>query len=357
MPSFALVGPPGSGKSTVFELLAGMPASRQVLRTNFTADRTMVPVPDPRLERLVEMYKPKKRTPASFEIMDIPGFDETADEKLRTAAYVEIRKADGIAIVLDLFTPGEAEKEAAVLRLAWDEMIFADYAVVERGIDNVEMAARSKQNPDAERRRAFLQKLVPTLEAGDGLRGLPLDEDAEKLVRQYGLMTRKPVLVVANVAEDDLAAGERAAGIPALHEYCDPRGWPLFVLSAKVESEIGELEPADRAEVLASYDLTEPGLHRFVRAAYSALDLITFFTVGEDEVRGWTIPRGTPAKRAAGAIHSDLERGFIRAEVIDWEKLLDCGSLGEAKKRGLLRIEGKEHVVQDGDIFHVRFSV
>jgi GTP-binding protein YchF len=329
----------------------------------------MVPVPDPRLEKLIALYNPKKRTPAAVEILDIPGFDESTDEKSRTAAYGEIRKADGVAIVLDLFTHGEvpvagigehadhAEQSVGVLRVAWDEMVFADYAVVERGIDNVEMAAKSKQNPDAEKRLAFLQRLVPALESGSGLRGPEMDEESEKLVRQYGLMTRKPILVVANVAEDDLARGEEAIGVPALRAYCDERGWPLFVLSAKVESEIAQLDAGDRGELLGVYGLEEPGLHRFVRAAYAALDLITFFTVGEDEVRGWTIPRGTAARRAAGAIHSDLERGFIRAEVIGCGVLLECGSLPEAKKRGVLRIEGKEYVVQDGDIFHVRFSV
>ncbi len=357
LPSFALIGPPGSGKSTVFELLAGIPASRQVLRASFTPDRAMISVPDPRFERLVEMYRPKKRTPASFVIVDIPGFDEATDEKSRTAAYGEIRKADGIAIVLDLFHPGAAEHAAGVCRLAWDEMVFADYAVVEHGIDNVEMAAKSKHNPDAERRHAFLMRLVPALEGGEGLRTLALEEDGEKLIRQYGLMTRKPILVVANVAEEDLARDAEAPGIPDLRAYCDANGWPLFILSAKVESEIAQLEPGDRGELLASFHLEEPGLHRFVRAAYAALDLITFFTVGEDEVRGWTIPRGTAAKRASGAIHSDLERGFIRAEVIAWDTLLDCGSLVEAKKRGLLRVEGKEYIVQDGEIFHVRFSV
>jgi ribosome-binding ATPase len=357
MPSFALVGPPGSGKSTVFELLAGVPASRQVLKANFTADRAMIPVPDPRIERLIEMYNPKKRTPASFEIIDIPGFDETLDEKIRTAGYVEIRKADGIAMVLDLFTPGTAELAAGVLRLAWDEMIFADYAVVERGIDNVEMAAKSKQNPDAERRLAFLSRLIPYLESGEGLRALPLDVEAEKLIRQYGIMTRKPLLVVANVAEDDLAHGAVGPGIRELQDYCDSRGWQLFVLSARVESEIAQLEPSDRGELLSAFHLDEPGLHRFVRSSYAALDLVTFFTVGEDEVRGWTVQRGSNAKRAAGVIHSDLERGFIRAEVIPWATLVECGSLAEAKRRGVLRIEGKDYLVQDGDVFHVRFSV
>lgn len=357
MPSFALIGPPGSGKSTVFELLAGIPATRQVLKANFSADRAMIAVPDPRFRRLVDMYRPKKRTPASFEIVDVPGFDEATDAKSRTAAYGEIRKTDGIAIVLDLFTPGAAKQAAGVCRIAWDEMIFTDYAVVEHGIDNVVMAARSKQNPDAERRHAFLTRLVPTLEGGHGLRELALEEDAEKLVRQYGLMTRKPVIVVANVAEEDLTHGESADGLPELQDMCTSHGWPLFVLSARVESEIAQLDEENRPELLAAFHLSEPGLHRFVRAAYAALDLITFFTVGEDEVRGWTIPRGTVARRAAGSIHSDLERGFIRAEVIAWDLLLECGSLAEAKKRGVLRVEGKEYAVQDGEIFHVRFSV
>ncbi len=362
MPSFALIGPPASGKSTVFELLAGRPASRQILKAGFNADRGQVPVPDPRLERLIALYQPKKRTPTAFEILDVPGLGRQTDDKSRGAAYGEVRKADGIAIVLDLFNGGggaaadRAARGTEALRDAWDQLIFADYAVVERGIGSVEMAARTRQNPDAERRLAILQSLAPALESAAGLRELVLEEDAERLVREYGLLSRRPVLVVANVAECDLA-GAREGGAGPLRAQCEARGWELFVLSAKVESEIAALEPADRAELLGAYGLEEPGLHRFVRAAYAALDLITFFTVGEDEVRGWTIPRGTSARRAAGAIHSDLERGFIRAEVIAWDVLLACGSFPEAKKRGLLRVEGRDYVVQDGDVCHIRFSV
>lgn len=357
MPSFALIGPPGGGKSTVFELLAGVPASRKALAQNYTPDRAMVEVHDPRFDRLNSLYSPKKRSPVMIEIMDIPGFDSKTDAKLRTVAYTEIRKADGMAVVLDLFTPGAEEAAAATLRDFWSELVFADYAIAQKGVESVEMAAKSKHNPDAERRHTFLLGLIPHLEAGSGLRGLRLDEEGEKLVRQYGLVTRKPITVIANLSEGELSKGSYAPGLSDLRAVCDAQHWPLFVLSAKVEQEISELDPADRIEILKSYHLDEPGLHRFVRAAYAALDLITFFTVGEDEVHGWTIRRGTPARRAAGAIHSDLERGFIRAEVIAGPLLLECGSLPEAKKRGLVRLEGKDYPVQDGEIFHVRFSV
>ncbi len=357
MPSFALIGPPGSGKSTVFELVAGMAASRQALKQNFTADRAMVPVPDQRFDKLCALFKPKKNAPVSVEILDIPGIDAQTDVKLRTVAMTEVKKADGIAIVLNLFLPGSHETALAALREVWDELVFADYAVAQKGIENVENAARSKQNSDAEKRLNFLQSLIPHLEGGAGLRTVTFDEESEKLVRQYGLLTRKPILVIANLGEESLAEGTKAPGVEALHAFCEERTWPLFPLSAKVEYEIGQLDPEDRKELLASYQLDEPGLHRFVRAAYAALDLITFFTVGEDEVRGWTVKRATPARRAAGAIHSDLERGFIRAEVIDQGLLLELGSMAEAKKRGVLRLEGKDYPVQDGDIFHVRFSV
>jgi ribosome-binding ATPase YchF (GTP1/OBG family) len=219
------------------------------------------------------------------------------------------------------------------------------------------MAARAKHNADAERRHTFLLSLVPALESGEGLRSLALDEENEKLVRQYGLLTRKPILVVANVAEEMLTQGADTVPLPEIRAFCEARAWPFFVLSARVEREIAELEAADRAELLHAYHLTEPALHRFLRGAYAALDLITFFTVGEDEVHGWTIRRGTTARRAAGTIHSDLERGFIRGEVIHCSVLLECGSMAEAKKRGILRLEGKDYPVQDGEIVHVRFSV
>jgi ribosome-binding ATPase YchF (GTP1/OBG family) len=356
MPSLALIGPPGSGKSTVFELLGGIP-SRGPLKANFTADRAMVPVHDPRFDKLRAMFNPKKATPVQVEVLDVPGFDLKTDPKLQTAAMSEVRKADGLAIVLDLFRPGAAEGALASLRTAWEEIVFSDYAVVTKGIESVEMAARSKHNADAERRHTFLLSLVAPLEAGTGLRGMSLGPDAEKLVRQYGLLTRRPILALANLAEEDLANPSRNPAVGELRAFCEERQWPLFLLSAKVESEIAMLDPDDRKELLAAYHLEEPGLHRFLRHAYAALSLITFFTVGEDEVRGWTIRRDSPARQAAGVIHSDLERGFIRGEVIHWSLLAECGSLPEAKKRGILRLEGKDYPVQDGEILHVRFSV
>ncbi len=333
MPSLALIGPPGGGKSTVFELLGGS-ASRGPLKQNFTADRAMVSVHDPRFNRLCDMFHPKKSTPVQVEVLDLPGFDLQTDPKLQTAALNEARKADGLAIVLDLFRPDAAERALVALRTAWEELVFSDYAIVTKGIENVEMAARSKHNADAERRHTFLLSLVSSLESGDGLRRTVLSPDAEKLVRQYGLLTRRPILVVANLAEDALAASSRSPAVEGLRAFCEERHWPLFLLSAKVESEIALLDPADRKELLAAYHLEEPGLHRFLRHAYAALNLITFFTVGEDEVRGWTVRRDSPARQAAGVIHSDLERGFIRGEVIHWSVLADCGSLAEAKKRG-----------------------
>ncbi len=356
MPSIALIGPPGSGKSTVFELLGGM-ASRQPLKTSFNADRAMVSVPDPRFDKLCAMFQPKKRTPVSIETFDVPGLDTKTDGKLKTAAFTEVRKADGLAIVLDLYQPAAAEESAAALRSFWEELVFADYAIVQKGIEGVEMAARSKHNADAERRHTFLLSLVSPLESGAGLKGVVLDEESEKLARQYGLLTRRPILTIANLAEEGLAQGSRAAGVADLRAICEEHHWPLFILSARVEHEIAELDPQDRGDLLSAYHLEEPGLHRFVRAAYAACDLITFFTVGEDEVRGWTVRRGTPARKAAGTIHSDLERGFIRGEVISCSVLIECGSMAEAKKRGLLRLEGKDYPVQDGDILHVRFSV
>lgn len=356
MPTFALIGPPGGGKSTVFELLGGT-ASRKTLQQNFSADRGMVSVPDPRFETLCGIFQPKKRTPVQIEVMDIPGFDTQTEAKLRTVALTEARKADALAIVIDLFQPGTAGEAAKRLRGVWEELVFADYAIAQKGVESVEMAARSKHNADAERRHTFLLSLLPALESGEGLRNVTLDDEGEKLVRQYGLLTRRPILAVANLAEDALQLGKKADGIAEMHALCDQHHWPLFILSAKVEHEIAELAIEDRHELLAAYHLEEPGLHRFVRAAYASLDLVTFFTVGEDEVRGWTIRRGAAARRAAGAIHSDLERGFIRAEVIGWDVLVECGSLAEAKKKGVLRLEGKDYPVQDGDIMHVRFSV
>ena len=186
MPSFALIGPPGSGKSTVFELVAGIAASRTALKQNFSADRAMVPVPDRRFEKLSSLFNPKKRTPVSLEILDIPGVDAQTDAKLRTVAMTEVKKADGIAVVLNLFLPGAHESALAALREVWDELVFADYAVTEKGIENVEGAARSKHNVDAERRHTFLLSLIPHLEGGTGLRNVAVrrgDGEARPPVR------------------------------------------------------------------------------------------------------------------------------------------------------------------------------
>jgi ribosome-binding ATPase len=345
-----LTGFAGAGKTTVFTALTGLAA-----RADHGDRRPQVgtiKVPDPRVDALAKIWSPKKTTYAEVTFLDFPPTRDTGASRravLDAEATVALKDADALVEVVRGFPDlaGEPARPAEDIEAFGTELVLADLAVVER---RVERLMKEKGN---DRERALLARLQPELEAGRALRTLTLAPEERALVAGFAFLSLRPLLIVLNVPEaavtaplpDDVAARARAEGAEAM------------VLSAGVESELAELEAADRAAFLADLGLTEGARDRFIRASYALLDLISFLTAGEDECRAWPIRRGTTAVKAAGRIHSDIERGFIRAEVIAYEDFIRLGSEAKCREAGKLRLEGKEYVVQDGDIAHFRFAV
>ena len=342
-----LVGFAGSGKTTVFNALTGL-----AVPVGFGGEVRLgtVKVPDQRIDKLSGIFKPKKTTYAEISFCDIPGEHGAHKKGLSTKALEQIRNQEVLCLVLrDFDNPGLEEKPdpSGELEAFHTECLFADLSIVERRLDR---AHKEKINP---LEIATFQKMKETLEQELPLRSLSELELHREQLKGYSLLTDRPLMVVLNRRE-----GDAAKPLPeALAQRLAQISAEGFVLSASVEAEIAGMDPADQPAFLEDLGLKEPGLLRFIRTAYHLMDLISFFTVGPDEVRAWTIRRGENAKQAAGKIHSDLERGFIRAEVIHWRDFIDLGSYAEARKHGKLRVEGKAYVVQDGDIMNILFNV
>ena len=342
-----LVGYAGSGKTTVFNAMTGLDVP-----VGYGGEVRLgtVRVPDERVDRLSEIYKPKKTTYAEMTFCDVPGEHGAERKGLSSRSIATIRDQEALALVLRDFDNPAVEGSADPLRDLngfSDECILADLGIVE----GLLARARKENAPPADRARLELMQNV--LEDGRPLRTVPAQELDRDSLKGYQLLTDRPLLVVVNRDEDrvaepmpeDLAARIRELGAAG------------FALSASVEAEIAALDAQDQAAFLQDMGLAEPALARFIRTAYGLLDLISFLTAGEDEVRAWTIARGTVARKAAGKIHSDLERGFIRAEVIPYQVFIEHGSEHAVKAAGLLQVEGKDYVVADGDIMNIRFNV
>jgi GTP-binding protein YchF len=339
-----LVGYPGSGKSTVFGALTGLDVA-----TGYGAGKAnlgAVKVPDARVDALAKLYEPKKTTYAEITFSDL-GAGKA--EGLDRAALVAMRNVDALCQVLRAFpdAAGEAGDPLGELTGLETETLLADLELVEQRVAKL---TKDRSNP---RELALLERVKESLESEQAVRSLELTEEEQKSLAGYALLTAKPLLLVLNVAEGDVAAPAPDALVRAAKE----RGLGLVVLSAGVEMDIAQLDASEQGEFLASIGLSEPAVHRFIRAAFALIDLISMLTAGPDECRAWPVPRGTLAPRAAGKIHSDIERGFIRAEVIRCEDLLSHGSEAKCKDAGALRIEGKDYVIQDGDVVHFRFNV
>ena len=342
-----LVGFAGSGKTTVFNAMTGLDVP-----TGFGGEVRLgtVRVPDPRIGALSEVFSPKKTTYAEMNFCDIPGEHGAEHKGLSSRSLQQIREQDALCLVVRDFVNPAVEGDpdpVADLTAFHEECVLADLGIVERRLDRAK-----KERADPAEISAF-ETMLATLEEERPLRHVPEAKLNRDLLRGYSLLTDRPLLVVINRAEDRAGddLGEALAG------RIEKLGAAGLVLSASVEADIAALEEEDQALFLEDLGLAEPALHRFIRTAYGLLDLIAFFTVGEDEVRAWTIRRGTPARKAAGRIHSDLERGFIRAEVMPYDEFIRLGSEQAMKEAGKLRVEGKDYVVQDGDIMHVRFNV
>jgi GTP-binding protein YchF len=350
-----IIGFPGSGKTALFQLLTGADAAVSRRGSRGDLHVGVARVPDERLGRLAPLFNPERVVMATVEVVDLGGLDRGDRQSLDVA---DLRNADALLHVVRGFPSaslGAAPDPVREVAALEDELILADLEIVERRLSKLGPALKRKATDAEQREHALLARLRGPLEEGVSLRAQPLAADESRLLRGYGLLSLKPVLHCLNVAEGDVERREERLG--PLAEVAKRPATGIGWVSAVVEAEVAALPADEQRSFLDALGLPEPGLHRVLRDAYALLGLVSFFTVGEDEVRAWTIPSGATALEAAAAVHSDIARGFIRAEVIGWAELVEAGSLAEARRRGVLRLEGKEYRVQDGEICHFRFNV
>jgi GTP-binding protein YchF len=352
----AIIGLPMVGKTSLFTILTGVHEATRV--GSMEARVGIAKVPDARLDALAKLFEPPKITPATVEYLDFPAISK---EALRDPSYLaSLRVVDALAHVLRVFESDTVphEKESVdPLRDFEDveiELILSDLVVVEKRMERVDKDRKKIKSPDLDKEFALLERLKAELEANRPLRGLELDEEDEKRIRGFQFLSRKPILAVLNLGEEDAAR---------LHEIEEKyRSGPLSgrantaatAICGKIEAELAELSAEEAKDYLASYGLSESGLERLISATYSLLGLMSFLTAGETEVRAWTIPTQSTAVKAAGAIHSDFEKKFIRAEVVNWKALIDHDGYPGVREKGLLRLEGKEYIVKDGDVLVIR---
>jgi ribosome-binding ATPase len=359
MTSVGFVGLPGGGKSTVFHALTRQAVAPQFLGYDLKPHQAVVKIPDPRLDWLAVHYKARSVVNATMEFVDIPGFDPASTEqKLMTAVLEHYRRCDALVLVVDLFSHDAAQKAAKGMRALLDELALLDLVAVERAAGNVEKAVRLKGDPESRARFDLLGRAKAQLEEAIPLRRMELPEDDLKHLRDLGLFSGKQLIVLLNVSEDDFAKPD--ADVPGLLEtqaVADAEGLLTLRFAAALESALAEMTDDEAKEYMAEFGVTEPALPRFIRAASSCLGLITYLTGSEKEVRTWALKRGSNAQQAAGVIHSDLARGFIRAETVAFSDLVQCGSFVAAKSAGKVRLEGKDYIVADGDVLHIRFNV
>ena len=358
-----IVGLPNVGKSTLFNALAKakVPASNYPFCT-IDPNVGVVPVPDDRLTALNAMYHPQKTTPTTVEFYDIAGLVKGASvgEGLGNQFLGYIKEVEAILHVVRCFEdPDIVHVSGSIdplrdIQVIDTELCLKDLETIASRYEKTEKLAASG-NKEAREKMPLYAKVKKSLEEGKPLRRLGLTEEEEKSLRDLAFLTLKPVLYSANVAESDLPEG--GPHVKTVKDWAQKEGAEMVIISGRVESELVDLSEEEQKEFLKELGLKEPGLHALIRAGYRLLDLITFFTAGEKEVRAWTVKRGAKAPQAAGQIHSDFERGFIRAEVMNYEDLIRLGSAAAVKEKGLLRIEGKEYTVADGDVMLFRFSV
>ena len=358
-----IVGLPNVGKSTLFNAItkAGAEAANYPFCT-IEPNVGVVAVPDSRLDVLTKLYSSKKTTPALMRFVDIAGLVKGASkgEGLGNKFLEHIRQVDAIAHVVRCFEDENITHVADTVDPLRDidtiqtELCLADLEVVDKRLAKVAKLLKSGSK-EARAEADVLERVKISLDAAKPARSLNLTDDELTLIRDANLLTLKPVLYVANVAEDELTAEN--ANVAKVRKLAETEGAQVVVICAKVEAEIAELDADEAKEFLADLGLDASGLDRLIHAAFDLLGLMTFLTAGPDECRAWTIAKGTPAVKAAGKIHSDIERGFIRAEIVNYDDLIRLGSITAARDKGLVRLEGKDYVMQDGDVTYFRFNV
>lgn len=361
-----IVGLPNVGKSTLFNSItkAGAESANYPFCT-IDPNVGVVAVPDKRLDVLTKMYNSVKTTPAVIEFVDIAGLVKGASkgEGLGNQFLANIRETDAIVHVVRCFEDTDViHVEGSVdpirdIETINIELIFADIEVLDRRYAKQVKLARNDKA--AAKEVEMIERLKKHLEEGKLAKSFETeDEDEEAFMKEYNLLTAKPVIYAANVGEDDMADdGANNPHVAAVRKYAAENGSEVFVVSARMEEEISELDDDEKAEFLADMGLAESGLDKLIKASYKLLGLISYLTAGESETRAWTITEGTKAPQAAGKIHSDFERGFIKAEIVSYDDLINCGSMTTAKEKGLVRQEGKEYVMKDGDVVLFKFNV
>ncbi len=356
-----IIGLPQVGKSSLFRILTKAQASEHAFANPREAHVGVAKVPDDRLDRLAALYNPKKLIHASVDYVDLGAIGQ---EALKESAYLgHLRQVDAIAHVLRAFEDpaiphvGEIDPLRDIKNVEFDLMV-SDLGQIEKRLERLEKDLKKMRSPELEKENELLQKAKAHLESEKPIREMEMTPEDKKRVRGFMFLSEKPILYVLNIGESQELGKqlENAAAKYKLTEVASRPSAAVTAICGKVEAELSEMSDEDAAEFLSSYGLKESGLVRLVRTTYVLLGLISFFTVGEDECRAWTIPVNTRAVQAAGAIHSDLEKHFIRAETIHWDQLLEAGSEANARSRGTLRLEGKDYIVKDGDVMHIRHS-
>ena len=356
-----LIGFPSTGKTALFQLLT---SAREAPRGGGKSDANVgvSRVPDERLDRLTALFNPRKHVPATVEFADVAG---VGGVKTGAAALLDVaafRAADALLHVVRMFRdpavphPAGSVDPARDVRAMEDEVILADLGVVERRLERLERDLKKGNTPELRREQDVLVRCREALEGGRPLRTLVLEGEDTKRLRGFQFLSAKPLLLVLNLDEEDLPRADDAVKLAGLEDFMSGAATRAVPICAKIELEISQLDPADAQAFMTDLGLRESGLDRVIRASYDLLGYISFFTVGEDECRAWSIPRHTPAQLAAGEIHSDIQRGFIRAEVVRYEPLLARGTLAACRDHGELRLEGKEYIVLDGDVINFRHA-
>jgi ribosome-binding ATPase len=357
-----IIGLGQTGKTTLFRILTGarVEAKAQPGQTHVGIAR----VPDERLLRLAELFKPKKLTYATVEYVDIGGLTaaKQKDRAKDSASLVPLREADALMHVVRLFDDPSMPHPAGSLDALRDiesveiELMLNDLEQATKRLERVEKDLKKKRDPQAEIEKSILERCVNSLEAEKPLRELDFKPDEQKMMNGFMFVSRKPMLVALNLGDDAASDMQAAVARLNLSKLEGKARTAVVPFCGKVEAELADLNPMEAAELMGAYGLKEPGRNRILRATYELLGLISFLTCGEPECRAWTIPRNTTAARAAGAIHSDIEQHFIKAEVVNWQDLLAAGSWAAAREKAKVRLEGKEYIVDDGDVILFRHS-